>query len=264
MSVFRARFFAQHAERLDGQGTGPKVGTELSLSSQDSHHALRVLRLKSGDECEVVVGNDVYAAWVSNIEAPVRVVLKERLAGCEAGAVYRVRVGMVQALTRPAQTDQLLEKGTEVGTSFFVLVPAAGSIQLPVAARTARLQRWRRIVVEAAKQSKQVAIPTVEVAESVREVLETLTAEGTISLLLEPSADLSLREVLEGGSLARSGLERPSVALWIGPESGWTDPELEQFGQAGVKAARLGRAVLRAETAGPVAVAVTRLVLRDW
>jgi 16S rRNA (uracil1498-N3)-methyltransferase len=61
---------------------------------------------------------------------------------------------------------------------------------------------------------------------------------------------------------APSGLAR--VALWVGPESGWSKGELERFAAAGIGAVRLGQGVLRAETAGPVAVAATRLVIGDW
>ena len=55
-----------------------------------------------------------------------------------------------------------------------------------------------------------------------------------------------------------------SLALWVGPEGGWTESESEQFRAAEITGVRLGRSVLRTETAGPVAVAVARLALGDW
>lgn len=264
MSGFRPRFFVPEDALPASQADALAPGTELTLSPADSYHALRVLRLTAGDACEVVVGAAVYAASVSGAKTPVRVTIDAQLQGQAAGAVYRSQVGLAQALTRPALLDEVLEKGTEVGTSFFVLVPAAESTRLPESAREGRLERWRRIVVEAAKQSKQLAVPTVELAASVRTASEELAARGAHSLVLEPSAQVSLREKLEQMRTAQIPSEAAPIALWIGPESGWSEAELGEFAASGMEAVKLGQGVLRAEAAGPVAVAVTRLLIGDW
>jgi 16S rRNA (uracil1498-N3)-methyltransferase len=274
VSGFRPRFFIDGEALLPAEGDSLMPGAEVTLSAGDSHHALRVLRLKAGASCEVVVGAAVYAASISSAKEPVRILVGPRVLGEAAGAVYRSQVGLVQALTRPALLDEVLEKGTEVGTSFFIVVPAAESTRLPESSRAGRLARWHRIVVEAAKQSKHLTVPTVELADSVGAVLEDLRARGVTSLLLEPSAQISIGEKLkqmvaanvveDPRPLSNAGVPVSAVALWVGPESGWSDIELEQFATAGVAAARLGQGVLRAETAGPVAVAATRLALGDW
>ncbi|OFW57445.1 MAG: hypothetical protein A2133_06655 [Actinobacteria bacterium RBG_16_64_13] len=253
MPGFRPRFFvAPIASGADLRGA------EVPLSAEDSHHARRVLRLDVGDECEVVVGAAVYAATVGRLDDPVWVRVVSRLEGSAAGAAYKTQVGLVQSLARSNVTDWVLEKGTEVGVSFFLLLKAAGSPKRAEWARDDRLDRWRRIVREAAKQSKQVEVPEVEVSDSIEDVFRRLEASGATSILLEPQATMGLREALE---------HRPPsgpIALWVGPEGGWTSAEADQFSAAGVDTARLGRGVLRTETAGPVAVAVARLVLGDW
>ncbi len=264
MAGFRPRFFIAEEATLSSQTGSVTLGTELTLSAADSYHALRVLRLKEGDVCEVVVGAAVYAASVGGAKAPLSVVVEARLEGRAAGAVYNSQVGLVQAFTRPALLDEILEKGTEVGTSFFVLVPAAESTRLPESARISRMQRWRRIVIEAAKQSKHVVVPTVELATSVSAALEDLTARGARSLLLEPSAQVSLREKLDQMRGASTPSKAGAIALWIGPESGWSKAELSMLAASDVGPVKLGQSVLRAETAGPVAVAVTRLTIGDW
>ena len=264
MSGFRARFFATQTEHhsLRGFSAEPEAdlgGAELDLDAEDSRHALKVLRLQLGDECEVVMGAAVYAATVIAAADPVRVRLNVRLEGAAAGASYQIQVGVVQALARPTVMDHILEKGTEVGASFFVLVQVSGSPRRLEPPGGDRLARWRRITREAAKQSKQTSVPSVELMSSVEHALCHLGAAGALSLVLDPAAAAGLSGVL--GSRA----PRPArVALWVGPESGWTLDELGQFSAAGLESARLGRSVLRTETAGPVAVAVARLALRDW
>ena len=247
-----------------GQGSGASAaddltGSEWELGAEDSHHALRALRLAEGGECEVVAGAAVYAATVTVARSPVRVRLTARLEGPAAGARYRVQVGVAQALTRPALVDHVLEKATEVGASFFVLVHTDGSPRWTGRSADDRLARWRRIILEAAKQSKQVAVPDLQVAGSIAEALDTLRGSGTLSLVLDPAAPAGIVERLDpvyslGGR----------IALWVGPESGWTSADAEALAGSGAEAVRLGQSILRTETAGPVAVAVTRLLLRDW
>ncbi len=269
MSGFRPRFFiattAIQRETSEGRSPCakaiPKDSLEASvcaLSPEDSYHALKVLRLREGDECEVVVGAAVYAATIVEAAYPVMVRLVAQLTGPDVGADYRVSVGLVQALARPAVMDDIFEKGTEVGASFFVLVRAAGSPKSSAFHNEDRMARWRRITYEAAKQSKQVVVPSVDFAGPLEDALDLLGQEGTSSLVLEPSSPLGLKEAV----LALA--EPARLALWVGPEGGWAAAELDCFKRAGARIARLGRSVLRTETAGPVAVAVARLALEDW
>jgi 16S rRNA (uracil1498-N3)-methyltransferase len=243
-------------------GADSLLGTDVVLGGDDSRHALKVLRVHEGDPCEVVMpSGSVFAAVVSVATDPVHVKPIARLEGAAAGAVYRTQVGVVQALARPSVMDYVIEKGTEVGAGFFLLIPATGSMRLPEEAKANRLVRWRRIAREAAKQSKQTLVPWVEVAESVADGLARLGESGGLSVILEPSAVDDLPHVLRvapGTSLP------PFVSLWVGPEGGWTEAELGLFSAADAPTARLGQSVLRTETAGPVAVAVARLELGDW
>jgi 16S rRNA (uracil1498-N3)-methyltransferase len=239
-----------------------------------------VLRLKAGDECEVVVGAAVYAATVLPGETggrggAVQVRLEERLEGRAAGAVYRLPVALVQAVSRPSALDWSVEKSTETGASLILLVQAAGSPRWPAKDSEARVGRWARIAREAAKQSKQPAVPPVELASSFAAARRRLQTLGLSSILLDPAAEQTLYDQVRliGGSLVPPDCAKEApradggslgIALWVGPESGWTEEEREGLLGAGLVTAKLGEGILRTETAGPVAVAVARLALRDW
>jgi 16S rRNA (uracil1498-N3)-methyltransferase len=255
VSGFRPRFFVP---------PGSIAGQVVTLDADDSYHALRVLRLRPGDECEVATGAAVYAATLLPATAgggtkSVQLSLGAQLEGPEAGAVYRHRVALVQALTRPSALDWSVEKSTEAGASLILLVQTAGSPSHSGKDGGARPARLARIAREAAKQSKQPAIPLLENEPSPAAALERLQALGLTSILLDPSAEQTLH-----GLVTLWAAEGGGIALWVGPESGWTEAEREGLLRAGVVPARLGRGVLRTETAGPVAVVVARLALGDW
>jgi 16S rRNA (uracil1498-N3)-methyltransferase len=289
MSGFRPRFFVSTGAAPGGRADGAAVGTGgaapdsgsglaagggagltgtvVALDAEDSHHALRVLRLRPGDECEVVVGSAVYAATVlagwpgkAASDKAVEVRLGERIEGLEAGATYQRLVVLVQALARPSALDWSIEKSIEAGASLILLVQSAGSPKPAGKGGGAREARWARIAREAAKQSKQPSVPPVEAMPSFAAALERLQTLAVVSLLLDPGSEDRLHHLVAAGAAAAP----PGVAVWIGPESGWTEAERESLIRAGALPARLGRGVLRTETAGPVAVAVTRLALGDW
>jgi 16S rRNA (uracil1498-N3)-methyltransferase len=248
---FRPRFFAERVE------AGAR---EISLDAEDSHHVTTVLRLRPGDECEVVLlpTGEVHVGEVLAVGSPVRVGLGVRLEGDAGGARYSRAVWLVQALAKPAAMDYVIAKGAETGASRFLLVQGAGSPRMPEGSIASRMARWRRIAREAAKQSKQVAVPGVVLAGSPDAAIADLRSAGATSLVLQPGAARALDEVVAGI------VARPVVALWVGPEGGWSPQEVRHFQSAGLELARLGRSVLRTETAGPVAVALVRLGLGDW
>lgn len=271
---FSPRFFVNHeppepAADREGKGT---ANQEVLLDADDSYHALKVLRVRAGDSCEVVTQSGrVYAGIVSSSTDPVRVKLVALLSGAAVGAVYTTQVGLVQALARPAAMDYVIEKATEVGASFFLLVPAGSSPPMALEAPTGRIARWRRVAREAAKQSKQTAVPWVDVVDSIGEGLERLADIGAVSIVLDPNTTCHLSEAVCKAVTHKELVKdepapekRAGVSLWVGPEGGWTTAEMAEFSMAGLAVAKLGQSVLRTETAGPVAVAVTRLVLRDW
>lgn len=286
MPGFRPRFFVTESAGSDLHGPDLS-GAVLALSPEDSHHALRVLRLVPGDPCEVVITGKAYVATVVSATMPVTTRLESRLLGAEAGGCYLTNVGLVQRVERLTLLDHVIEKGTEVGASFFVLLlqpERAGASDA-----TRRSVRWERIAREAAKQSKQTKIPALHFCSSAEGALAWLEQQGFRSLILDPGAPQRIDEILrpaaaareaaavtaretateaavvETGALAaQAAASSPALALWVGAEGGWTAAERDLFAARGLPKARLGRSVLRAETAGPVAVAVARLLLGDW
>ena len=285
MSGFRPRFFvllgsdagepAARAGAAEGR-SHDLIDAVLALDAEDSYHALRVLRLRPGDECEVVVGAAVYAATVLPASAgregeAVQVRLGERLEGLQVGASYRQAVALVQALVRPSALDWSIEKSTEAGASLILLVQAAGSPRPAGKESAARRGRWARIAREAAKQSKQPAVPPVEIEPSFAAALERLRGLG---LMLGRARPPGRTDVVRsrgfrssGGRVrnARVGRRWPGAAWpcgWAPKAAGLRTNGRTPAGGRGNGQTRPRGAAHRDRRA--VAVAVARLALGDW
>jgi 16S rRNA (uracil1498-N3)-methyltransferase len=254
---FRPRFFvaAPSSGRLE-------PGTAVRLDPLDERHARVVLRAREGQPCEAVVTTGpgsrprLFSARFAHDEHEIRVVLERE----EPLPLSRLTLLLLQAVTALPSVDLIIEKATEVGVDRFLLVSAAGSPKVPLSKLEGRVARWRRIATEAAKQSKQLVAPEVTVAGSLASALEELIAEGWLVAALDPGGGISLTEL--AASLPQASDVR--LALAVGPESGWTEDEFETLRSSGAHPVRMGRRILRAETAGPVAAAVVRAVAGDW
>lgn len=251
----RPRFFVGTLDPVLGPVA---VGLVVTLGESDAHHARTVLRSQVGDPCELVFPAAAGVLAEAVFEDVGRRVCA-RVTAVLPVPPQRVRLLLVQALPQPRKVDEVIEKGTEVGFDSFLVVPASGSPRVPREKLEARVARWRVIAGEAAKQSRQPAVPAVRTAASLEEALELTRSEGWEQVVLTPDADDHLGDVLaaEAGATGR-------WAVWVGPEGGWSARELEVLRAAGVRPAWLGSRVLRTETAGPVAGALARYALSDW
>jgi 16S rRNA (uracil1498-N3)-methyltransferase len=160
----------------------------------------------------------------------------------------RQELVLYQAVPKGRHMDLVAEKATEVGVSALVpLVTEHGVVKLDGSGE--RVERWRRICTAAARQSLRLRVP---------EVMEPMTfaaaaaAAGDNGVLLHNEPGLPrLEEVVPGAP----------VALFVGPEGGWSVGELDLARRLGLRLAQLGPYRLRSETAGIVAVARARAAL---
>jgi 16S rRNA (uracil1498-N3)-methyltransferase len=159
-------------------------------------------------------------------------------------------VMLCPALIKFDRFEWLVEKATEMGVSRIQPFAATRSEHGLLAAAGKRLERWRKIGLEASQQSRRARLPEIEAAaRSVKE----LKTEATIKLLLDEENQTAILRQLP------AALEdSESVAILLGPEGGWTDEE-RAFALANEwKPCSLGDTILRAETAAVAALAVVQ------
>ncbi len=223
---------------------------EAELDGEEAEHLTRVLRAENGQRYEVCDGARLYLGEIIETrKRSVRFRILEEL----PVTLPAVRITLLMSLIKFERFEWMLEKVTELGVAKIVPVEAERSDKgLELAARK-RSERWRKIARAAGQQSHRVQLP--EILPPVR-LREAVTEPAHRRLYLEEQG---------GAPLLRTTVLDPkhgeSIAIFVGPEGGWTGREREQFAASGWQAVWLGSQILRAETA---AVAAIALVAHSW
>ena len=163
----------------------------------------------------------------------------------------RVKLVLAQGLAKGEKMDFIIQKAVEMGA--YSVIPVAmehSVVRLDGGKAAKKVERWQKIAESAAKQSKRDLIPQVQPVQSMAEMLTSCDCETKI-IAYECEDRLSLKAALQAAGAA-GGIHE--LLLIIGPEGGISEGELELARQAGAVPVSLGRRILRAETAGLVAI----------
>jgi 16S rRNA (uracil1498-N3)-methyltransferase len=228
------------------------MAAEVLLDGPLSHRLRSVLRMRKGDIVVLLDGRGYeYEAVLEDVDgASVRARVRERRPGLPESPVDVV---LYQSVIKGDRFDWVLEKGTELGVTRFVPLIVERSVVRPSSGPSARGERWQRIVTEAAEQCGRSRLPVVAPVSQFDDALAS--AAGLCLLPWEEERSLGLRTVLRQEMESLKAMERPIVSLFIGPEGGFTEKEVESARSRGVRVVSLGRRILRSETAGIASVA---------
>jgi 16S rRNA (uracil1498-N3)-methyltransferase len=231
--------------------------TTAALKGEQAAHLARVLRAQPGQVFDVVANGFLHRAEiVSASEHEVVFTLHEELEAESALPVH-----LLMAVFKFDHMEWGIEKATELGVERITPVIARRTEKHLAQAAAKRVERWRRIVREAAQQSRRSDVPEVDDPVMLKAALGMVTAEKKL-LLAETEQENSLRCELGKSELASQRVsELASVALAIGPEGGWTAEEMGLFGENGWTPVTLGPRILRAETAAIAGLAVCAAML---
>jgi 16S rRNA (uracil1498-N3)-methyltransferase len=220
--------------------------TQAALTGDQAQHLARVLRAQPGQIFDVVADGFLHRAEVATVtEDEVVFTLHEEH---EAEAALPVR--LLLAVFKFDHMEWGIEKATELGAARITPVLARRTEKHLAQAAAKRVERWRRIVREAAQQSRRTDVPEVDEPEALKKILATIN-EPVKLLLAETEEENTLRAALEAAP------PDAAIALAIGPEGGWTAEEMQLFRDSGWQHVTLGPRILRAETAAIAALAIT-------
>jgi 16S rRNA (uracil1498-N3)-methyltransferase len=232
-------------------------GAERIVLQGDEHrHLARAARVRAGEEIWLFDGRGRRChARVEKVAADrTEVVVLET----EEPESPRTRIALAACLVESKTLETILEKAAELGCSDFMPVVSARSLKAAGERIDRKLERWRRIAREAAKQCKARLLTEVHPPRPLKEVLRHPGVERR--LFLSEHGGRPLKDILTASAPKPEG-PPVRVLLLVGPKGGWTAGEEREIRQAGFEAVSLGRRILRAETA---ALAGAAMIAHFW
>ena len=226
--------------------------TGIVLEGVEHRHLARSARVRAGDEIWLFDGSGrrvlARVEKVGQDRTEVAVLKME-----EEGGTPRPRIVLAQGLMEAKKLETVLEKAAELGCSDFIPIVSARSLKATEERTDRKLERWRRIAREAAKQCKSSLLTEVHPPRPLAGLLRAPGAERR--LFLSEHGGRPLKDIVT------SAAAPASVLLLVGPKGGWTEGEEAAVREAGFEAVSLGRRILRAETA---AVAGAAMISHFW
>ena len=243
-----ARFFLPQNKIQEGRGT---------LDGQELQHLKRVLRLVPGDH--ITVFDDAgleHEAIIRSLSLEQGKI--ELLRSYHVERESSLEMTLALGLTKGEKMDFVVEKATELGVQ--TIVPFVSAYTVPKLDQKKiekRAERWQKIALSAAKQSGRTRIPEILSVCDFRELVKQSFPESVKILFWEKEAERTLNDVRKTEATVRS------VVLAIGPEGGFSEQEANTALYHGFSLVRLGRRILRAETAAVTAMSLVQFLWGD-
>ena len=220
----------------------------INLDSQQLHYLLRVLRLGNGDRFIALDGAG--QSWIAEIVDRSALILES----IEINTELPVSLSLITALPKGSGYEQILRCCTELGVSNFIPVISDRTIVKP---KANKVERWRKIVTEAAEQSERQIVPNVFEPVKFSQAIEQLQPQNKyVKYICVARGDLpTLWNSLEKQT-------QLPIAVATGCEGGWTEEEVEQAIAQSFQPVSLGDRILRAITAPIVVSSIITAMLQ--
>ncbi len=223
-------------------------GDRVTFDAEETHHLARVLRLQPGAVVRTVDGRG-HELTVRLTRIGARAAEGDIVGRAIRASESPFELTLVQGIPKGLKLEAIVRMATELGVARVIPLLCDRTIARPEPRQPShRLIRWRRVAKEAAKQSGRAVIPEVRQPITLGEWLTEPRAPGLLLCLWEGERT-PLATVLPGG-------RPPRATVVVGPEGGLSDAEAQGLRSVGAILAGLGPRILRAETAGPVALAL--------
>ena len=237
----------------------------LVIMGDDVKHISRVLRYGIGDRLEVCDGhNSEYICEIRDIsKSHIDLTIVSKKDVCRES---NIKVKLYQGLPKSSKMEIILQKLTECGVAEIILVNTTRSVvNIDDKKSEKKLERWERIVYEAAKQSKRGIVPKLKGVYSFEDAVEDMKLNDINIMPYEEEGALGIKEVLKSTEIQKiiEGKIEVTVGIFIGPEGGFTPEENLKAKESGVYSVKMGPRIFRTETASIVATSICLYELGD-
>lgn len=222
---------------------------KIILDGESARHIAKSLRMRVGDViCVTDGGGDDYGCQIEEItkdEVVLKVCYKQ---ACESEPSCRVTI--YQGVPKSSKMEDIIQKCVELGVCKIVPTLTKRCVSRPDdKAAGKKNQRYQKIALEAAQQSGRGIVPKIENMKTLRQAIDE--DESDVKIVFYEGGGEKLADIVK--------LDTESVSVFIGPEGGFEQEEVEQIEASGGVRATLGKRILRTQTA-PVA-ALTAIML---
>ncbi|MBW3002562.1 16S rRNA (uracil(1498)-N(3))-methyltransferase [Candidatus Woesearchaeota archaeon] len=220
-------------------------GQIVRIEGEEARH-MNVLRLNKGDQICLFdgTGNEIIGQ-ITAIE-PRKVEIK--VSAREKVRTTGILVDIAISVPKGKRWDWLIQKATELGVSRIIPILTKRGVVIPK--KEGKSERWTRIAVEAAKQSQRSTVPGITEPVKFDDLLD-FTDEYDLKMIASMTAKQDLKHALQKKKPKR-------ILCLIGPEGGFTDEEEDKAKKRGFTPVKLGKEILRVETAGIAMLAMIK------
>ena len=227
-----------------------------TIEGEDVKHISKVLRCKIGEELEVCDSdNNEYICEITNIDkSTVELDILEKV---DIKRESNLKIKLYQGLPKGPKMEMILQKLTEVGVDEIILVQTKRSVvKVDDKKEDKKIERWERIIYEAAKQSKRGKIPKLRGVLSFKEALVDMQNNDFNIAPYENERTKSIKQAIKS-------LDISNIGIFVGPEGGFDESEIEAIENINGQSVSLGPRILRTETASVVASSIVLYELSD-
>lgn len=234
----------------------------IQIKGENVNYIKNVLRYHIGEKIEVVIerlDNKIYECIITELAKDF--VCCNITEETEANAESNIYVNLIQALPKSDKMEWIIEKGTELGVKEFTPLRLNRCVvKLDRKEEERKIERWKKIAVSAAEQSKRDMVPMVNHIFHINEMFHFLQNYDIVLLAYEEEKNTHLKNVLKNVH------KKPNlkIAIIIGPEGGIEKEEVQILKEkCNAEVVSLGKRILRTETAGMMVAANIMYELED-
>jgi 16S rRNA (uracil1498-N3)-methyltransferase len=232
-------------------------GSCIRITNDDVQHITKVLRLRSNDEIQVSDGDGTeYLCLITEMSKKEVICSIQNTFQSETEAP--IKIVLFQGMPKSQKMDLIVQKCVELGiTHFYPVITDRVVVKIEDRDLSGKIERWNRIAEEAAKQSNRGIVPVVD---------SPISFEKAIDLLKDMDLAVIPYELEKGNGFKSllSGIKEVKTAgIFIGPEGGFTQEEVDSCIENNITPVTLGPRILRTETAGFTAATIIQYELGD-
>lgn len=226
------------------------------IEGEDVKHISKVLRCRVGEELEICDNdNNEYICEITNIDkSQVNLNILKRV---DIKRESDLKIKVYQGLPKGPKMEMILQKLTEVGVDEIILVQTKRTVvKVDDKKEDKKIERWERIIYEAAKQSKRGKIPKLRGVLSFKEALADMKENDFNIAPYENEKTKTIKQAIRGKDIN-------NIGIFVGPEGGFEGTEINAIEEIGGQSVSLGPRILRTETASLVASSIVLYELSD-